>query len=109
MAINKIKTNSISDSAVTSATIQDSAVTNAKISACAAIAQSKVTGLASSLSTLCSSATSLTGLINTNQYNFTNITKPYNTLQNLTFLLDKHKTLLSVTQRYTTLRNSTKS
>ena len=38
MAINKIKTNSISDSAVTSASIQDSAVTNAKISACAAIA-----------------------------------------------------------------------
>jgi len=69
MAINKIKTNSISDSAVTSATIQDSAVTNAKISACAAIAQSKVSGLASSLSTLCSSATSLTSLINTNQYN----------------------------------------
>jgi hypothetical protein len=69
MAINKIKTNSISDSAVTSATIQDSAVTNAKISACAAIAQSKVSGLATSLSTLCSSATSLTGLINTNQYN----------------------------------------
>jgi hypothetical protein len=69
MAINKIKTNSISDSAVTSATIQDSAVTNAKISACAAIAQSKVTGLATSLSTLCSSATSLTGLINTNQFN----------------------------------------
>jgi len=69
MAINKIKTNSISDSAVTSASIQDSAVTNAKISACAAIAQSKVTGLATSLSTLCSSATSLTGLINTNQFN----------------------------------------
>ncbi len=69
MAINKIKTNSISDSAVTSATIQDSAVTNAKISACAAIAQSKVSGLATSLSTLCSSATALTGLINTNQYN----------------------------------------
>jgi len=69
MAINKIKTNSISDSAVTSASIQDSAVTNAKISACAAIAQSKVSGLATSLSTLCSSATSLTGLINTNQYN----------------------------------------
>ena len=69
MAINKIKTNSISDSAVTSATIQDSAVTNAKISACAAIAQSKVTGLTTSLSTLCSSATALTSLINTNQYN----------------------------------------
>ena len=69
MAISKIKTNSISDSAVTSATIQDSAVTNAKISACAAIAQSKVSGLATSLSNLCSSATSLTSLINTNQFN----------------------------------------
>ncbi len=55
MAINKINTRSIQDTTVTSDDIQDNAITNAKVSPSAAIAQSKVSGLASSISTLCSS------------------------------------------------------
>jgi hypothetical protein len=59
MAINKIKTGSINDSAVTTDKIQDSAVTNAKVSPSAAIAQSKVSGLATSISNLCTSISSV--------------------------------------------------
>jgi hypothetical protein len=59
MAINKIKTGSINDSAVTTDKIQDSAVTNAKVSPAAAIEQSKVSGLATSISNLCSSISSV--------------------------------------------------
>ena len=63
MAINKIKTGSINDSAVTTDKIQDSAVTNAKVSPSAAIAQSKVSGLTTSISNLCSSISSVSSSI----------------------------------------------
>jgi hypothetical protein len=43
MPISKVKTGSISDSAVTSAKIQDGSIVNADINACAAIASSKLT------------------------------------------------------------------
>jgi len=55
MAINKINTRSIQDTTVTSDDIQDNAITNAKVSPSAAIAQSKVSGLTTSISNLCSS------------------------------------------------------
>jgi len=57
MAINKIKTGSIADSAVTSDAIQDSAVTNAKVSPSAAIEQSKINNLATTLSDASTQAT----------------------------------------------------
>src|SRR5210317_1730323 len=57
MAINKIKTGSIADSAVTTDAIQDSAVTNAKVSPSAAIEQSKINNLATSLSDASTQAT----------------------------------------------------
>src|SRR6056300_667793 len=43
MPISKVKTGSITDSAVTSAKIQDGSIVNADINACAAIASSKLT------------------------------------------------------------------
>lgn len=55
MAINKINTRSIQDTTVTTDDIADSAITNAKVSPSAAIAQSKVSGLSTSISNLCSS------------------------------------------------------
>ena len=55
MAINKINTRSIQDTTVSSADIADSAITNAKVSPSAAIAQSKVSGLSTSLTNLCTS------------------------------------------------------
>ena len=55
MAINKINTRSIQDTTVSSADIVDSAITNAKVSPSAAIAQSKISGLGTSISNLCSS------------------------------------------------------
>ena len=65
MAISKIKTGSIQDNTVTGDDIQDGAVTNAKVNACAAVAQSKVSGLSTSISNLCSSITTLDGKIGT--------------------------------------------
>ena len=55
MAINKINSRSIQDTTVTTADIQDNAITNAKVSPSAAIAQSKVTGLSTSISNINSS------------------------------------------------------
>jgi len=52
MAINRINTKSIQDTTVETADIKDSAITNAKVSPSAAIAQSKVSGLATSISDL---------------------------------------------------------
>ena len=52
MAINKINSASIQDTTVTTDDIQDQAVTNAKVSPSAAIAQSKVDGLGTSISNL---------------------------------------------------------
>src|SRR5210317_2421010 len=43
MPISKVKSGSITDSAVTSAKIQDGSIVNADINACAAIASSKLT------------------------------------------------------------------
>jgi hypothetical protein len=63
MAINKIKTGSIQDGTVTTDDIQDGAITNAKVNACAAVAQSKVSGLATSISNLCSSISSVSSSI----------------------------------------------
>ena len=63
MAINKIKTGSIQDNTVTGDDIQDGAITNAKVNACAAIAQSKVSGLTTSISNLCSSISSVSSAI----------------------------------------------
>ena len=63
MAINKIKTSSIQDNTVTADDIQDGAITNAKVNACAAIAQSKVSGLTTSISNLCSSISSVSSNI----------------------------------------------
>jgi len=59
MPISKVKTGSISDSAVTSAKIQDGSIVNADINACAAIASSKLTVDTSALETD----------INTNKFN----------------------------------------
>ena len=55
MAINKINSRSIQDTTVTTADIQDNAITNAKVSPSASIAQSKVTGLSTSISNINSS------------------------------------------------------
>ena len=55
MAINKLNTRSIQDTTVSSDDIADSAITNAKVSPSAAIAQSKVSGLSTSLTNLCTS------------------------------------------------------
>jgi len=63
MAINKIKTGSIQDGTVTTDDIQDGAITNAKVTACAAITQSKVSGLTTSISNLCSSISSVSSSI----------------------------------------------
>ncbi len=63
MAINKIKTGSIQDGTVTTDDIQDGAITNAKVNACAAIVQSKVSGLSTSISNLCSSISSVSSSI----------------------------------------------
>jgi len=63
MAINKIKSSSIQDNTVTADDIQDGAITNAKVNACAAIAQSKVSGLATSISNLCSSISSVSSTV----------------------------------------------
>ena len=63
MAINKIKTGSIQDNTVTGDDIQDGAITNAKVNACAAITQSKVSGLTTSISNLCSSISSVSSAI----------------------------------------------
>ena len=63
MAINKIKTGSIQDGTVTTDDIQDGAITNAKVNACAAITQSKVSGLTTSISNLCSSISSVSSSI----------------------------------------------
>ena len=65
MAINKINTRSIQDTTVTSDDIQDNAITNDKVSPSAAIAQSKVSGLTTSISNLCSSISSVSGKIDT--------------------------------------------
>ena len=63
MAINKITTGSIQDSTVTADDIQDGAITNAKINASAAIAQSKVSGLSTAISNLCSSISGVSSAI----------------------------------------------
>ncbi len=63
MAINKINTRSIQDTTVTSDDIQDNAITNAKVSPSAAIAQSKVSGLSTSISNLCTSISSVSGKV----------------------------------------------
>jgi hypothetical protein len=59
MAISKIKEKSIEDNAVTSAKIVDGTIADADVSPSAAIAQSKVSGLAPSLSNLCTTATAV--------------------------------------------------
>jgi len=51
MPISKVKSGSITDSAVTSAKIQDGSIVNADINACAAIASSKLTVDTSALET----------------------------------------------------------
>ena len=63
MAINKITTGSIQNNTVTADDIQDGAITNAKVNACAAIAQSKISGLTTSISNLCSSISSVSSAI----------------------------------------------
>ncbi len=62
MAISKIKEKSIEDNAVTSAKIVDGTIADADVSPSAAIAQSKVSGLAPSLSNLCTTATAVSAM-----------------------------------------------
>jgi len=74
VAITKIKV--LPDDVVTSAKVEEDTLVNADVVACAAIAQSKISGLTTSLSNLCTSAssasstvTSLCGQNNTNLFN----------------------------------------
>jgi hypothetical protein len=67
VAITKI--NKLPDNVVTSAKIADNTVVNADINSCAAIAQSKLSGLTTSLNNICSSVTSATADNSKNAFN----------------------------------------
>ena len=54
---------------VTTVKIADNTIVNADVSSCAAIAQSKISSLSTSLSNVCSAITSATNLNNTNNFN----------------------------------------
>ena len=67
MAITKI--NKLPDNVVSTTKVADNTVVNADINSCAAIAQSKLSGLSTSLSNICSSVTSVTADNNKNNFN----------------------------------------
>ena len=67
MAITKI--NKLPDNVVTTAKVADNTVINADVNSCAAVAQSKLSGLATSLSNICSSVTSATADNSKNAFN----------------------------------------
>jgi len=75
VAITRIKV--LPDDVVTTAKIDDDTITNADVVACASIAQSKISGLTTSLSSLCTSLTSantnLTTACGQNNNNYFNI------------------------------------
>ena len=67
MAITKI--NKLPDNLISTAKIADNTVINADINSCAAIAQSKLSGLTTSLNNICSSVTSATADNSKNAFN----------------------------------------
>lgn len=67
MAITKI--NKIPDNLISTAKIADNTVINADVNSCAAITQSKLSGLATSLSNICSAITTATADNNKNNFN----------------------------------------
>ena len=69
MALSKIKTNSIEDNAVSTGKIVDGTIANADVSPSAAIAQSKVNNLAPQISSLCTTATSVSADVGAVQNN----------------------------------------
>ena len=67
MAITKI--NKLPDNVVTSAKIADNTVVNVEVNTCAAIAQSKISSLSTSLSNVCSAVTTATADNSKNAFN----------------------------------------
>ena len=72
MALSKIKTNSKEDNAVSTGKIVDGTIANADVSPSAAIAQSKVNNLAPQISSLCTTATSVSADVGAVQNNIGN-------------------------------------
>ncbi len=82
MAITKI--NKLPDNVVSTAKVADNTVINADVNTCAAIVQSKVSGLATSLSNICSSVTSATADNVLNNFNIALLGFKMATQENLT-------------------------
>ena len=82
MAITKI--NKLPDDVVSTAKVADNTVINADVNTCAAIVQSKVSGLATSLSNLCSAVTTATADNSKNNFNIALLGFKMATQENLT-------------------------
>ena len=82
MAITKI--NKLPDDVVSTAKVADNTVINADVNTCAAVAQSKVSGLATSLSNICSAVTTATAANSKNNFNIALLGFKMATQENLT-------------------------
>jgi hypothetical protein len=82
VAITKI--NKLPDDVVSTAKVADNTVINADVNTCAAVAQSKVSGLATSLSNICSAVTTATADNSKNNFNIALLGFKMATQENLT-------------------------